>query len=132
MIDSRSLGGFIGEKGALLKHKCISYEWKKPLSRLAKDHVTMLQAGKQLECLINEQVRLQFDLTLLAHIFSAKNKLMYQRSDNFRTNVWSHCFSQNTNKKLPGFLPCVVGAKKLTIFCSYFGRNNHFINSFWN
>ena len=74
MIDSRSLGGFIGEKGAL-KHKCISYEWKKPLSRLAKDHVTMLQAGKQLECLINEQVRLQFDLTLLAHIFSAKNKL---------------------------------------------------------
>ena len=60
MIDSRSLGGFIGEKGALLKHKCISYEWKKPLSRLAKDHVTMLQAGKQLGCLINEQVRLLF------------------------------------------------------------------------
>lgn len=75
MIDSRSLGGFIGERGAL-KHKCISYEWKKPLSRLAKDHVTMLQAGKQLECLINDQVRLpfSFDLTLLANMFSAKNK----------------------------------------------------------
>ena len=74
MIDSRSLGGFIGEKGAL-KHKCISYEWKKPLSRLAKDHVTMLQAGKQLECLINEQV---FDLTLLAHMFLAKHRGQYK------------------------------------------------------
>ena len=80
MIDSRSLGGFIGEKGALLKHKCISYEWKKPLSRLAKDHVTMLQAGKQLECLINEQVRLPFwfDLTFLAHMFSAKHRGQYK------------------------------------------------------
>ena len=79
MIDSRSLGGFIGEKGAL-KHKCISYEWKKPLSRLAKDHVTMLQAGKQLECLINEQVRLPFwfDLTLLAHMFLAKHRGQYK------------------------------------------------------
>ena len=83
MIDSRSLGGFIGEKGALLKHKCISYEWKKPLSRLAKDHVTMLQAGKQLECLIIEQVRLPFwfDLTFLAHMFSAKHRGQYKLMD---------------------------------------------------
>ena len=47
-------------------------------------------------------------------------------------NLWSHHFSQNTNKKLSGFLPCVVRAEILTIFCSYFGRNDDFINSFWN
>ena len=42
---------------------------------------------------------------------------------------WSHRFSQNTNEKLSGFLPCVVRAE---IFRSYFGRNDDFINSFWN
>jgi hypothetical protein len=33
---------------------------------------------------------------------------------------------------LSGFLPCVVRAEILTIFCSYFGRNDDFIDSFWN
>ena len=47
-------------------------------------------------------------------------------------NLWSHRFSQNTNEKLSGFLPCVVRAEILTIFCSYFGRNDDLINSFWN
>ena len=51
-------------------------------------------------------------------------------------NLWSHRFSKNTNKKLSGFLPCVVctivRAEILTIFCSYFGRNDGFTNSFWN
>ena len=47
-------------------------------------------------------------------------------------NLWSHCFSQNTDKKLSGFLPCVEGAEILTIFCSYFWRNDDFLNSFWN
>ena len=55
-----------------------------------------------------------------------------QRSVNFRVNIWSHRFSQNTNKKLSGFLPCVVRAEILTVFCSYFVRNDDFINSFWN
>ena len=55
-----------------------------------------------------------------------------KRSDNFRMNLWSYCFSQNTNKKLPGFQPCVVRAKILKILCSYFGRNDNFMNSFWN
>ena len=31
-------------------------------------------------------------------------------------NLWSHCFSQNTNKKLSGFPPCLVRAEILTIF----------------
>ena len=35
-------------------------------------------------------------------------------------------------KKLSGFLPCVVRAEVLTIFCSYFGRNDDFMNSFGN
>ena len=39
-------------------------------------------------------------------------------------NLWSHRFSQNTNS--------VVRAEILTIFCSYFGRNDDFINLFWN
>ena len=38
----------------------------------------------------------------------------------------------NTNEKLSAFLPYVGRAEILTIFCSYFGKNNDFINSFWN
>ena len=50
-------------------------------------------------------------------------------------NFWSHCFSQNMNQKLYGFLPCSVAQYRtgiLTIFGSYFGRKDDFINSFWN
>ena len=43
-----------------------------------------------------------------------------------------HHFSQNTNEKLSGFLPCIVRAEVFTIFCSYFRRNDDFINWFWN
>ena len=34
-------------------------------------------------------------------------------------NWWNHSFSQNKYEKLSGFLPCVVRAEILTIFCSY-------------
>ena len=47
-------------------------------------------------------------------------------------NLWSHRFSQNMNKKLSRFLPSLHRAEILTIFCSYFGRNDDSINSFWN
>ena len=47
-------------------------------------------------------------------------------------NLWNHRFTQNPNKKLSGFLPCVVRAEIFTIFCSDFGRNDDYINSFWN
>ena len=47
-------------------------------------------------------------------------------------NLWSHHFSQDMNEKVSGFLPCVVRAEILTILCSYFGRNDDFINSSWN
>ena len=47
-------------------------------------------------------------------------------------DLWSHHFSQNTNEILSGFLPCSSRTEILTIFCSYFGRNDDFINSFWN
>ena len=47
-------------------------------------------------------------------------------------NLLSHRFSQNANKKLSRFRSCVVRAEFLTIFRSYFGRNDDFINSFWN
>ena len=50
-------------------------------------------------------------------------------------SLWSHCFSQNMNRKLQGFLPCTVphySAEILTLFGSYFGRNDDFIDSFWN
>ena len=40
--------------------------------------------------------------------------------------------SQNTKETLSRFLPCVVRAEILTIFCSYFGRNDDFINLFWD
>ena len=43
-------------------------------------------------------------------------------------NLWSHRFSLNTSKKLSRFLPCVVRAEILTIFCLYFVRNDDFIN----
>ena len=56
----------------------------------------------------------------------------FERSVNFRMNLWSHRFSQNTNEKLSRFLPSLHRAEILTIFCSYFGRNDDFINSFWN
>ena len=36
------------------------------------------------------------------------------------------------NKKLSGFLPSLHRAVILRIFCSYFGRNDDFINSFRN
>ena len=47
-------------------------------------------------------------------------------------NLWSHRFSQNVNKKLSGFLHSHYRAEILTIFGSHFGRNDDFINSFWN
>ena len=50
-------------------------------------------------------------------------------------DLWSHCFSQNMDQKMQGFLPCCVAqyrAEIITIFSSYFGRNDNFINSFWN
>ena len=55
-----------------------------------------------------------------------------ERSDIFRMNLWSQRFSQNTNKKLSRFLPSLHRAEILTIFRLYFGRNDDFINSFWN
>ena len=47
-------------------------------------------------------------------------------------NLWSHRSYQNTDKKLSRFLPSLLRAEILTIFRSYFGRNNDLINSFWN
>ena len=47
-------------------------------------------------------------------------------------NLWSHCLSQNTNKKLSRFLPSLNRAEILTIFRSYYGRNDDFLNWFWN
>ena len=48
-------------------------------------------------------------------------------------NLWSHRFSQNTNKKLSRFLLSLHRAEILTIFHSYFERNNDvIINLFWN
>ena len=47
-------------------------------------------------------------------------------------NLWSHRFSQNMNKKVSGFRPLQYRTEILTIFCSYLGRNDDFINSFWN
>ena len=44
---------------------------------------------------------------------------------NFRMNLWSHRFSQNTDKKLSKFLPSLHRAEILTIFHSNFGRNSH-------
>ena len=52
-----------------------------------------------------------------------------KRSDNFRMNLWSYCFSQNTNKKLSRFLPSLHRAEILTFFHSYFGSNDGLINS---
>ena len=59
----------------------------------------------------------------------------FLRPVNFRMNLWSHRFSQNMNQKLYGFLPCSVAqyrAEILTIFGTYFGRNDDFIDSFLN
>ena len=47
-------------------------------------------------------------------------------------NLWSYLFSKNTNEKLSRFLTSLHRAEILTIFRSYFGRNDDFINSFWN
>ena len=44
-------------------------------------------------------------------------------------------FLHDINQKLQGFLPCSVAqyrAEIVAIFGSYFGRNDNFINSFWN
>ena len=43
-------------------------------------------------------------------------------------SLWSHRFFQNCQD----FCPVYCRAEILTIFCSYFGRNDDFINSFWN
>ena len=47
-------------------------------------------------------------------------------SDYFRMNLWSHRFFQNTKEN------SLHRAEILTIFRLYFGRNDDFINSFWN
>ena len=64
----------------------------------------MLQAGKQLECLINEQVRLPFwfDLTLLAHMFLAKHRGQYKLMYVCTTSMYYkslHCWSQDIDQK---------------------------------
>ena len=69
-------------------------------------------------------------------------------------NLWGHCFSQNANQKLQGFLldhtnkdrstflgsigsffgynPCLFGrAEILVLFGLHFGRKDDLINSFW-
>ena len=59
----------------------------------------------------------------------------FTTSVNFRMNLWSHRFSQNTIQILWGFLPCTVPhyrAEILTIFGSYFGRHDDLKNLFWN
>ena len=40
------------------------------------------------------------------------------------------CSKGQTNEKLSRFLPSLHRAEILTSFCSYFGRNDDFINSF--
>ena len=47
-------------------------------------------------------------------------------------NFWSHHFSQNMKKKCQDFWPTHYRAEIPTIFCSYFRRNDDFINSFKN
>ena len=46
-------------------------------------------------------------------------------------NLRSYRFSQNTNTNFSRFLPSLQRADILTMFCSYFGRDDDFINSFW-
>ena len=46
-------------------------------------------------------------------------------------NLWSHRFTQNTNKIFSRFLPSLHRVEILTIFHSYFGRNDVFIISLW-
>ena len=51
-------------------------------------------------------------------------------SVNFRINLWSHHYSKIWTKYCMDFWPVVW--QILTIFDSSFGRNDDFINSFWN
>ena len=65
------------------------------------------------------------------HMFA---KVFLARSINFRKKRWSHCFSKNVNQKLE-FCPVVwhsTGQKSVQFLGSCFGRNDDFINSFWN
>ena len=87
-----------------------------------KSKKQLLSSGMKFKYLLEHIVPLYLNLSHMHRL----------RSDNFRMSLWSHHFSQNTNKKLSGFLLCVVKADILTIFCSYFVRNDDFINSFWN
>ena len=49
-------------------------------------------------------------------------------------NLWSHGFPKIWTKNCKDFCPVVwqYRAKILAIFGSYFGKNDDFINSFWN
>ena len=51
---------------------------------------------------------------------------LFERSLNFRINLWNHHFSQNMNKKLSGFLPCSVlhytGQKSWQFFVHILGE----------
>ena len=48
----------------------------------------------------------------------------------FQNEFMKSLFLPKYEQKLSRFLPCVVKAEILTIFGSYFGRNDDFINSF--
>ena len=50
----------------------------------------------------------------------------------FQNEFMKSSFLPKYKQKLSGFLPFVVKAEIWTIFGSYFGRNDDFINSFWN
>ena len=50
----------------------------------------------------------------------------------FQNKFMKSSFLPKYEQKLSGFLPCVVRAEILTIFHSYFGRNDDFRNSFRN
>ena len=59
---------------------------------------------------------------------SRSSTRIHVKVSQFQNEFMKHRLSQNTDKKLPS----LHRAKILTIFRSYFGRNDDFINSFWN
>ena len=75
-----------------------------------------------------------WSLAAFFHTFTP-NPRLFHLSKSQLISEWIYeviVFFENTNEKLSGLLPCVVRAEILTIFRSYFGRKDDFINSFWN
>ena len=71
---------------------------------------------------VKREYKLQYKLKII--------KLRFLKVSKFQNEFLKSSFLPKYQQKVVRIVDCVVRAEILTIFCSYFGRNDDFINPF--